>query len=64
MFKAISNKISDDDAVAFCMYSIHTGKLTIKHLKQHKCIEKNCQSLLPRKDHPYWKENPDAEKFL
>lgn len=43
-----------ENVCAWCGF--HKGCLTVKHLKKHKCLKKNCNALVRYDDHPYWEE--------
>lgn len=45
-----------ENVCAMCFSKRHTGALTVKHLKQHQCLKKNCDVLAKFDDHPYWEQ--------
>ena len=43
-----------ENAVGFCMNRIHYGRLSVKMMKRHGCLAKNCPYLIKRTEHEYW----------
>ena len=41
-------------AVGWCGLYKHRGYLSLKNVKNHKCIEKKCNYFAPINNHPYW----------
>lgn len=41
-----------ENCVGFCMY--HKKTLSRKQMQNRKCLEKQCNRFIPRKEHPYW----------
>ena len=46
--------ISRNKACAYCYH--HKCHLTVKMLKQHECLKKDCHHLKKHTDNPYWME--------
>lgn len=51
-------------AIGYCHNPKHMGYLSLKNMKNHKCLAKQCRYLHKYEDHPYWaeKERKKAEK--
>ena len=51
-------------AVARCVNYKHSGLLSLRNMKNHRCEEKQCPFFIPLKDHQYWldKERKKADK--
>lgn len=43
-------------AVAWCHHRMHWGNMTLKMVKKHECLKKQCPFLEKFEDHPYWKQ--------
>lgn len=48
--------IRDSKVCGYCHSNAHKGKLTVKMLRQHGCLQKQCSCLERYEDHPFWKE--------
>ena len=48
------SQVSRDKAVGFCKK--HCAALTVKTLKCHECLRKQCNALKKYEEHPIWKE--------
>lgn len=59
----MKNQPKQERQVGFCRNSIHTGAISSKMLKQHKCIEKNCMYFVKYKHSTYWKQQ-DTKKLV
>lgn len=55
MVKNIYGNELSGTPVAYCFYKHHRGYLTVKNLKKHECLRKQCPCLkkLPS---PYWEK--------
>ena len=53
-----------ENAVGYCHNPEHRGYLSLKNLKKHKCLAKQCRYLHKYEDHKYWaeRERIKAEK--
>ena len=40
--------------VGYCRYNLHRGKLNVKLLREHKCLEKQCPFFDKYEESPYW----------
>lgn len=57
VYRTINNGLIKWEEVAgYCHCTLHTGYLLSKHLKKHKCIQKNCVFFEQFKNCPYYKE--------
>lgn len=45
---------SSKKACGFCHSNKHKGYLSVKNMKQHKCLQKQCPMFEKYPDHPYW----------
>lgn len=43
-------------AIARCTHYSHSGLLSLRNMKIHKCEQKSCPYLIPIADHPYWEQ--------
>lgn len=51
--------------VGWCNYRKHRGKLSLKQMKSHECLKKQCKYLKKNDNHPYWnqrEQNKQAKK--
>lgn len=48
--------IRDSKAVAYCHSKTHKGRLTVRMMKQHNCLQKQCSMLEKYEDHDYWRQ--------
>ena len=51
------------DPVGWCTHNKHRGKLSVKIMKSHKCLSKNCRFFKKNEDHPYWAERENIKKL-
>ena len=42
--------------VGWCNHNKHRGKLSVRLMKQHKCLGKNCPFFKKNEEHQYWQE--------
>ena len=45
-----------DRAVGYCHNPKHMGYLSLRNLKKHKCLAKQCKYLHKYEENPYWEE--------
>lgn len=45
---------SRENTVAYCNNPKHFGYLSVKLIKNHKCLDKQCRYLQPYEDKPFW----------
>lgn len=50
----LKNQPGREKTVARCHNIAHKGNLSVKLMKQHKCLRKQCPFFEKIKDHPYW----------
>lgn len=55
------SQISKNKMVGYCMY--HQAALTVKTLKGHECLRKQCTALQKCAEHDYWRQH-DQKKEL
>ena len=55
------SQISKNKMVGYCMY--HQAALTVKTLKGHECLRKQCNALQKCEEHDYWRQH-DLKKEL
>jgi hypothetical protein len=48
------SQISRNKAVGYCYH--HCAALTVKTLKGHECLKKQCNALKKYEDHDYWRQ--------
>ena len=41
-------------AAGYCFSYSHRGYLSVKNIKKHKCLEKNCHWFIKFNQHPHW----------
>lgn len=51
--------IDKERACGYCYY--HKCHLTVRQLKSHKCLQKNCNRLERYEDHQWWKQRERAK---
>lgn len=42
------------DPIAYCWCDTHKGYLSVKLMKNHECLKKQCAFLEKYEEHPYW----------
>ena len=55
-FQIMQGQPSKENAVAYCHNKSHKGLLTVKMMKNHECLRKQCPFLEKYEDRPYWEE--------
>lgn len=55
-YKSFIGQPKKGKAVGFCLNKSHYGMLSLRNMKNHRCLAKNCIWFLPFKQHPYWQE--------
>lgn len=48
--------IRDTKACGYCHSNMHKGRLTVRMMRQHKCLQKQCHLFEKYPEHPYWVE--------
>lgn len=56
------NKTKRERIVAFCHYRPHSGALTVKNLKKHQCLNKQCPHL-EKYEHDFWVEREKIKQL-
>ena len=54
-----SSRIEKSKACGWCAY--HRKYLTVKQLKAHKCLQKNCDRLIKYESHEWWRQRERAK---
>ena len=49
------SQISRNRAVGYCCY--HKAALTVKTLKGHECLKKQCNALKKYEEHDFWRQH-------
>lgn len=49
--------------VGWCTHNKHRGKLSVRLMKQHKCLGKNCPFFKKNEEHQYWKEREQIKQI-
>ena len=55
------SQISKNKMVGYCMY--HQAALTVKTLKGHECLKKQCNALQKWEEHDYWRQHNQKKEF-
>ena len=48
-------------AVGYCQY--HRAFLTVKTMKGHECLKKQCNALQKRDEHDYWRQHDQKKEW-
>ena len=54
------SQVSRTKAVGYCKY--HCAALTVKTLKGHECLKKQCNSLKKYEEHDYWRQREQKKE--
>lgn len=54
LYGLYGSHINRSKAVGYCYY--HRAALTVKTLKQHECLKKQCDCLKRYEHHDYWRQ--------
>ncbi len=57
----MKNQPADKQTVAICHYYKHKGSLSVKMMKEHECLTKQCP-YLEKLPHAYWERKVAAER--
>lgn len=49
--------------VGWCNHNKHRGKLSVKLMKQHKCLAKECPYFTKNEKHQYWEDRERIKKI-
>ena len=52
--------ISRNKAVGYCHY--HKAALTVKTLKYHECLKKQCDALKKYEEHDFWRQHEQKKE--
>lgn len=55
------SQIGRNRAVGYCYY--HCAALTVKTLKGHNCLGKQCSSLKKYEDHDFWRQHEQKREL-
>ena len=55
------SQISINKAVGYCKY--HHCALTVRTLKCHECLNKQCNALQKYEEHDYWRQRAQKKEF-
>lgn len=55
------SKVTRSKAVGYCRY--HCAALTVKTLKGHKCLGKQCNALKKYEDHDFWRQHEQKKEL-
>ena len=50
-------------AAGFCHCRAHKGRLSVKNIRQHGCLGKQCPFLQKYDEHPYWAEREKIKEL-
>lgn len=54
LYGLYGSHIKRSKAVAYCKH--HCAALTVKTLKEHECLKKQCNALKKYEEHDYWRQ--------
>ena len=54
LYGLYGSHINRNKAVGYCYH--HCAALTVKTLKGHECLKKQCNALKKYEDHDYWRQ--------
>jgi hypothetical protein len=55
------SQINRNKAVGYCHY--HCAALTVKTLKGHNCLGKQCNALKKYEDHDFWRQHEQKKEL-
>ena len=61
LYGLYGSQISRNKAVGYCRY--HCAALTVKTLKGHRCLGKQCDALKKYEDHDYWRQHEQRREW-
>ena len=53
--------IDESKMVGYCKY--HQAALTVRTLKCHECLNKQCNALQKREEHDYWRQRNQKKEW-
>ena len=60
LYGLYGSHISRCKAVGYCKY--HCAALTVKTLKGHECLKKQCDALKKYEDHDFWRQHEQKKE--
>ena len=48
--------------VGWCKHNAHRGKLSVKQMKNHRCLAKGCPFFVKNEKHYYWEQRARVKK--
>ena len=61
LYGLYGSQINRNKAVGYCRY--HCAALTVKTLKGHGCLGKQCDALKKYEDHDYWRQHEQRKEL-
>jgi hypothetical protein len=61
LYGLYGSHISRSKAVGYCRH--HCAALTVKTLKGHECLKKQCSALKKYEDHDYWRQHKQKKEL-
>lgn len=55
------SKVNKSKACGFC--KLHKKHLTVRTVKEHKCLSKQCRYLVKYVEHDWWREREKAKQI-
>lgn len=55
------SQIAKNRAVGYCPY--HKAALTVKTMKRHECLKKQCNSLIKYEEHDFWRQHEQKKEM-
>ena len=61
LYGLYGSQIGRNKAVGYCYY--HCAALTVKTLKNHNCLGKQCGALKKYEDHDFWRQQQQRKEW-
>ena len=61
LYGLYGSHVSRSKAVGYCRY--HSAALTVKTLKGHECLKKQCNALKKYEEHDYWRQREQKKEW-
>ena len=61
LYGLYGSHISRANAIGYCRH--HCAALTVKTLKCHECLKKQCNALKKYEEHDYWKQRAEKKEM-
>lgn len=55
------SEIARNKAVGYCPY--HKAALTVKTMKRHECLKKQCDALIKYEEHDFWRQHEQKKEL-